>query len=262
MQSEKPRPHNEKNQEEKADTATTSSLIKMASYARWLWERIKQFFAWWQPNRIMALFTIVIALVGFLQWKVYNAQLDEMRIDQRAWFGVKFTVFSPPPVGSPIPIPALAINVGKTIAKGVVVWTMFAPTSIGTTIDLSDPPPPYPYPPSDGPPFHIFYTQSPVWEMFRTGVIYPGDSFQLPLFMSQNVVGQSASESVVWNQDMQSQWSDGKIYLALHGAAVYYDVAGNSHETWFCSISTAPGKQVGLRTQRLCAAYNDVDNNK
>jgi hypothetical protein len=66
--------------EPETDAKQDSKLAQMPLNAR-------AFFAWWNPNRIMALFTVVIAFIGALQVAVYSSQLDEMRELRRPWVG-------------------------------------------------------------------------------------------------------------------------------------------------------------------------------
>src|SRR5882762_9836021 len=66
---------------EKSDKNTnerTSKADKMASRI-WGWIKKETTFT----NLTIAIFTVVIAGVGILQWSVIGGQLDEMRSDQR-----------------------------------------------------------------------------------------------------------------------------------------------------------------------------------
>ncbi len=209
-------------------------------------------------NALMAIFTAVIAAATILQVCIYRSQLDEMRIDQRAWLAVKFTMFQPPSLNAKVPAPIFAIDIGKTVAKDVKGWIFVRPVPIATTIDLSEYTRVEPSSLPAGEPI-------PAWSKFTTGVIYPGDPVPLPrVVIASTPVGRNVPEPLTWDQPLQDQWSRGEIYLALHGKFTYNDAAGNSHWTTFCSIFIAAnsGKNVSKDTWDRCISYNTVDDNK
>jgi hypothetical protein len=209
-------------------------------------------------NAVIALFTIVIAVIAGIQASVYSSQLDWTRIDERAWLAVKFTPFGGPIVGARLPAPIVAANIGKTVAKNIKGWIFFRPVPIGTTIDVSDYAKVQPSSLPEGEPI-------PAWTTFVTGVMYPND----PLVISQGVfartpVGKTTPEAAIWDQTLQDQWLRGDIYLALNGKFTYDDAAGSRHWTTFCNvfIVASSGKNVSRDTSARCNAYNTVDDNK
>lgn len=209
-------------------------------------------------NIVMAVFTGVIALATIVQVCIYSAQLDEMRVDQRAWLAVKFIPFSGPVVGSTVPAPLFVVNVGKTVAKDIRGWIFFRPVPIGTAIDLGE----YKKVESSSLPTG---EPIPAWSKFQTGVIFPGDPvFMLQAGIARTPVGRSTPEATIWDGPLQEQWVRGDVYLALHGKFTYTDAAGNPHWTTFCSTFVAPGsgKNVSSDTSDRCVSYNTVDNNK
>lgn len=206
-------------------------------------------------NRIVAAFTVVIAFATILQWRIYKNQLDEMRIDQRAWFAVEFTAFPPPTTGAQVPVPLLAMNIGKTVAKNVDGWVFFRPVPISTAIDLTEPSTIKPSALPAGEPI-------PAWIKMETGVVYPNNPVSFPqVVMVRTPVLRNAPEPVIWDSQLQNQWTLGEIYLALHGKFSYDDAAGNPHWTTFCStfVASGSGKNVSLDTGQRCAKFNAVD---
>src|SRR5262249_26089245 len=74
-------------------------------------------------NPIIALFTIIIALIGGLQAYIYKLQLRVARVDQRAWVepassstnGKAMNI----QVNGRVALPIDVINIGKTVAQNV-----------------------------------------------------------------------------------------------------------------------------------------------
>jgi hypothetical protein len=62
-------------------------------------------------NSVIAIFTVVIAIATILQIFIYTSQLDEMRIDQRAWLAIKFEP-AQPTLNSPFTWPLIINNTG------------------------------------------------------------------------------------------------------------------------------------------------------
>ncbi|HMD78250.1 MAG TPA: hypothetical protein VKG86_12855 [Terracidiphilus sp.] len=209
-------------------------------------------------NAIMAIFTMVIAAAAVLQVFIYQAQLDEMRIDERAWLAVKFTPFPPPSLGSMVSAPAFVMNVGKTVAKDIDGWVYFRAVPIGVTIDVTEPSTIKKSSLASGEPI-------PAWALFRTGVIYPNDPVPLSQAAMVNTPpGQSVPQPLVWDQPLQDQWNRGEIYLALNGKFAYKDATGVPHWTTFCSVFVAQnsGKNISMDTSQICTDANTVDGNK
>jgi len=208
-------------------------------------------------NVIIALFTIIIALIAGIQACIYKSQLDWIAIDERAWLAVKFTPFGGPVVGNRLPAPILAVNVGKTVAKNIEGWVSFGPVPISVPLDLSDYKRVEPSSLPEGEPI-------PAWARFQTGVIFPNDPVPIPqIAFASTPAGKHIPEATMWDQARQDEWLRGDIYIALHGKFSYEDAAGNKHWTTFCNIFMAPGtgKNVSRDSFDRCIAYNTVDDN-
>ncbi|HXC42318.1 MAG TPA: hypothetical protein VNY51_02215 [Candidatus Dormibacteraeota bacterium] len=241
----------EKHHPQSAEQGTQENInvLLKASIAKWFRDN---------SNPFIAAFTLVIAVATIMQACIYHSQLQEMRIDQRAWLAVKFTAFASPVLNAKVPAPVVVMNIGKTVAKNLDGWIFFRPVPIGTTIDLTEPAALKPSSLPAGQPI-------PAWTKFGTGVIYPTDPVMLPQALMVNTpVGETIPRPLVWDQSLQDQWTRGDIYIALHGRFTYDDAAGNSHWTTFCSLWVAAnsGKNVSMDTATLCNNYNTVDSTK
>jgi hypothetical protein len=209
-------------------------------------------------NAVIAVFTIVIAVIAFIQGLIYNAQLREMRIDQRAWVAVKFTPLAGPVVGQLVPAPIIVVNVGKTVAKNAKGWVFVRPVPISTTIDVSDPSTLKLSSVAPGEPI-------PAWTEYENGVLYPNDVGPIPgAAMVNTPVGARNPVPTKWDQTLQDKWNNGDIYLAIHGKLTYEDAAGRQHWTTFCFTYVAPtsGKSVSMDTANTCSSYMTVDGNE
>src|SRR6266403_233398 len=122
---------------------------------------------WMTSDRVMAAFTVVIAVVSFFQWCVFSKQLDEMRIDQRAWLSVKPNWVTPQP-NSAIAAPTVVNNVGKTAAKDVHGWVFIQRVPKNAGIDFSNPT--YTEKPATKP-----GEPEPAYLTFQIGVMFPND---------------------------------------------------------------------------------------
>ncbi len=206
-------------------------------------------------NAVIAIFTIVIAVIAGIQACIYSSQLTWLRIDERAWPAVKFTPFYGPAVGSKVPAPIITMNTGKTVAKDIKGWVFFRPVPIATPIDLGD----YRRAEASSLPSG---EPLPAWTKFETGVIFPNDQLPTPqAAIAKTPAGRDKPEAFTWDQPSQDQWIRGDIYLALHGKITYTDAAGNPHWTTFCNIFMAAGtgKNVSKDTSDACTAFNTVD---
>jgi hypothetical protein len=209
-------------------------------------------------NPVIALFTIVIAAIAIIQAFIYKAQLDEMRIDQRAWVAAKFINLAGPTVGQILPAPLIVGNIGKTVAKNLDGWIYFRPVPISTTIDLSDPATLKPSSVASGEPI-------PAWTHYAAGVLYPNDIGPVVGAALVNTpTGKTSPVPTVWDGILQDKWDKGDIYLAIDGKITYEDAGGIKHWTTFCYTYTSPasGKFVSMDTVDACKSYMTVDGNK
>jgi len=246
MQSPEPGPKNRGGNEGETNTKKNSRLARIASYAR-------TFFAWWTSNRIMALFTVVIAGIGTIQARIYSSQLDEMRIDQRAWLGVKFVPVQPT-LNSPFTWPLIINNSGKTPAKNIRGMVIIRYLPVDAPIDFRTI--------EEMRAAGVKQIQTtPLWMRFVTGVLFPNDPTTVNQFTyAQGLANKSQKD--IWDSALQDQYAKGEIYIEMNGRFDYDDAAGNSHWTQICNILTAPGQVVPLETSKACVAHSNIDDNK
>ena len=246
MQSPKVGSKNQCGEEGQTNTQNHAEDTKIMSYAR-------AFCSWWNPNRIMALFTVVIAGVATIQACIYSSQLNEMRIDQRAWLGVKF-VPTQPAVDSPFTWPLIITNTGKTPAKNIRAMVIIRYLPVESPIDLRTI--------EEMRAAGIKQTDTtPLWMRFETGVLFPND----PTTVSQFTYAQGAAnkpQKDIWDSTLQDRYAKGQLYIEMNGRFDYDDAAGNPHWTQICNIATSPGQVIPLETSKACVANNNIDDNK
>jgi len=166
---------------------------------------------WITSDRVMAAFTVVIAVVAVFQWCVFSGQLDEMRIDQRAWLSVKPNLLAAQ-VNGMVLAPTTVTNVGKTAAKNIQGWVFIQTVPRNNTIDFSNPTFTEAPRATPGQPL-------PVSMKFNVGVLIPGE----PLTFNEVAIRQQASTKspvvpVAWTQTMQEQYDKGDFYLAVRAS--------------------------------------------
>lgn len=215
-------------------------------------EEARIFVAWWTSNRIMAVFTVVIAAIGLLQVCIYKSQLDEMRIDQRAWLGIK-PVTVQPTLNSNLPSQFVINNIGKTTAKSITGEFTTRYLEASTPIDFRSQ--------KELKATGIKWSESmPMWGAFSTGVLFPNDPIVIPFTAAEG--NATNPRPIQWDAALQGRYSRGEIYIETHGRFTYRDAAGNYHWTQFCNIITSPGRGVSSEIGTACADYNNIDNNK
>lgn len=246
MQPEQTKTENKVKAEADANTAEDAEFAQMSS-------EVKDFFGWWNANRVMALFTVVIAFIGVLQACIYSSELDEMRIDQRAWLGVKF-VSAQPILNSYLPAQLVVNNTGKTPAKNITGEFTAGYLGSDTPIDFRSR--------EELKAAGVKLTEdTPLWGSFSTGVLFPNDPTMLPPFILAK--GNATKPlQVLWDTTLQGRYTKGEIYIEWHGRFDYKDAVGNYHWTQFCNIIMAPGKGIPKKITDACAAYTDMDSNK
>jgi hypothetical protein len=233
---------------DKAETNTQKypKLAKIAGYTG-------VFFSWWTSNRIMALFTVVIAGLGTIQARIYTSQLDEMRIDQRAWLGVKFVLVQPV-LNSPLTWPLIINNSGKTPAKNIRAMVIIRYLPFDSAIDFRTI--------EEIRAAGIKQIEStPLWMAFVTGVLFPNDPTTVNQFTyAQGMAGKPQKD--IWDSTLQDRYAKGEIYIEMNGRFDYDDAAGNAHWTQICNIMTSPGQVIPLETSKACVAHSNIDDNK
>lgn len=189
---------------------------------------------------VVALFTVVLAVVAGYQGFITNRQLDVMRNDERAWIKVNVvkvhdSTGDHSPIiantGTPAIVPLTIENTGKTVAKNIDLYTYvevldyFQEPSLGWV---------------DNNPKHASAHSF-------TGLFFPSDTqtFQVTR------VGNDHRNQIVTQEE-----SDGldraHKYIAVFGVAYYDDVFKVRHWTKFC----VPFSYGGSYDFGNCVAFN------
>src|ERR1035441_126815 len=225
-------------------------MVKMTFKTRllWFWRTVKTHTT---ANRVMAAFTIVIAVTAIEQGCVYYLQLTEMRIGQRPWLKIKFLPLKMA-VNTSLCAPVTMLNTGKTPAKHIEGMMVVRNVPISDPIDFRHPPI------SDtatiqNPPLGVF-------AIARIGVIFPDDPVPFEsCLMEANA--KAIDTPMTWTDAMQSRFDLGSTYVDVHGEFNYDDASGRQHWTRFCFVTVGNGMATPLQIARSCIAYSNVDEN-
>ncbi len=208
------------------------------------WER---FFKLWGEcsltDRIIAIFTGVLALASIYQFVILNGQLDVMQKDQRAWIDIS-DVKSERDIGKPVVLNFEVKNTGKTPTKkfesAFVLEILNSDQS--PTFDHSD--------------------KKLKAVRFSGHAVFPNQG--LPLGLTSLVLAgtDAQPQPVILTQAMADKFDAGQIWFAADGEISYRDVFGNDHRMTVCRMSYAirPGVVTTppVGAQR-CAEYNNGD---
>lgn len=204
------------------------------------WKRISELWGRCSlTDRIIAVFTAVLAVAAIYQIVITGYQLDTMRKDQRAWVSV-------------IQKGPITLNVGA------------APSEVLTVSNTGK-----------SPAKHMlghFYVEivpngeAPHFEekAIHSIVLYGS----MPPNLPQDVAAtrrrvRSGGKPDEGEDDPylgveKTAMDQGKAWMAVHGVVSYDDTFGTTHWTKFCFWSNAPGVTNDL-SSRGCTAYNDTD---
>jgi hypothetical protein len=189
-------------------------------------------------NVVIAIFTVILALIGVVQTMIYFAQLDAMKKDQRPWLRVIFTPGTIQPL-APIGGTIQLINEGKTPAMGLVEGKFEVEKVMNGEKAKLD----YALPFID----------------FETGMIVPGQKQEeMPI---RRVAGDAGDVNPL-SQSEYDDFNQLKIFFVVYGTVSYGDFFGTRHWTKFCSVLIPHGVPPNTPyTGRSCSVYSDVDGN-
>ena len=170
------------------------------------------------PNGIIAVFTVILAWIGALQWQIFSKQLKAMRLGERVWLSLRQEAVNIR-VGSKFGIPLSVANIAKTPAKNIHGWVFVRLVKKDEDVDFNNPS-------DDVPPLKNGYTR------FNQGVMFPNDpqTFKEAYLTVVNQPGHPP-ETVTWTQEMQGQWAQGDIYILCRARFTYDDAIGMHHWT-------------------------------
>jgi hypothetical protein len=203
-------------------------------------------------ERCLCLFTLLLVVVGFVQYKTMDSQrktmdsqLFVMRNDERAWVKIEPIAASyadPKTVavtGQPLVFPLKVSNIGKTPAKKVEIQmrVTLRDSITGEPTDCRHS--------LGGPPCWAYITN---WAIF-----FPNTDFTVnALRMTDNQMEWPVTDSEA------RAWEEGQMFLLVSGIAEYDDVFKLHHTYHFC-FWVAHGR--GTYHSKNCVDYNQVDDN-
>jgi hypothetical protein len=195
-------------------------------------------------DRIIAVFTAVLAAAAIYQFIILDDQLDVMRKDQRAWMDVQEVGFQNE-VGKPIAITMAFRNTGKTPAMNVYMVFKLEMLNI-----------------ADGPTFD-YSNKHLVSEV--SGTFFPNTP-PLRLGLSPLIAGPGTDDvqGTVLTQDVADKFKNGQIWYAAHGRVSYEDIFGGKH--WMTRCFLEYNKVINAITSaplsaKPCANYEHIDKN-
>jgi hypothetical protein len=186
----------------------------------------------------MAILTLLGIVIALLTGLIFYLQLDEMRIDERAWIGVhidpvKLAVNEVP--GGKLQV----ANIGKTPAKRVVVLSIIEVIKSTEAPDF-------------GSPTKI----SHVLHKAYLGDLYPNDHTDIDL--PRNDVN---SVNIPLTSTEYSDLIGGQSYVAIYGHVWYQDVFKKQHDRVFCYWFPY-GPSGSQYTTGTCTEHNTEDDPK
>jgi hypothetical protein len=185
-------------------------------------------------TKVAAGLLFLTAIIYFFQWR---AQINALRVDQRAWISVPNPT-SYPLNGTFIPLSTQMTNTGKTPAR-IIEGDVIA-TVLNKGEDFS----------FDFSPGH------PHTRLYPVGVIFPGAPIPINLTIVKH--GPKGPETFVPDDAFRQDFTNGKRFIIFYGRITYSDIFGTQHWTQFCSGS---GEAI-LDNLKKCISYNDVDHEK
>ena len=195
------------NQAEHATTAKSNADSKKEIAVKekfWTWARKSSL-----TDRIIALFTAILAGAAIYQFSITDSQLDVMRKQQRAWLSIKAT--RPTYKIGDAPTTSIAIeNIGNTPATNIALNFYIEVVAEGSQPRFDE---------------KIMHTSG------ISGVIAPKD--RIDLVTSRHKVTSSDPDPLIESE--KTALDDGKAWIAIHGGAAYDDVFKVRHKVNFCA---------------------------
>jgi hypothetical protein len=189
---------------------------------------------------LLAIFTAVLAAAAIYQFVITDAQLTEMRKDERPWVKLTFDGFvaqANAPIGGTFHI----VNIGKTVAKNLLGSFTIEKVQNGEqpTLDFGR-----------------------AWNGMSSGALFPNDPAVQFLTKQQAVHHPSGDtyEPDILNQADFDDFNNGKIFFVAYAYLPYSDFSHIQHWTKYCTF-LLPAQKTGTATARSCTDYNNVDDN-
>jgi hypothetical protein len=201
-------------------------------------QRVKEFLAPRGTDYVIAIFTVVLAIVAVIQSFILYKQVDGMRKDQRPWIAVDVKVHSLK-ASQPVLADVTFVNSGKSPARRAYAEMVikFVKNGVPPTID--------------------YETQR---LFMQTGVIYPNAPMATAYAMAephQTVEHLASAEEV-------DSFYKGESLLLTYGRVTYTDFFHIQHWSQFCTWTagaSAPQTVISRFSARPCTEYIDLDDN-
>ena len=161
---------------------------------------------WRNPEYVfsgcVAVFTIALSVISFLQWRVMQEQLDQLKLDQRAWISSKKINVRSFQQGAPIRVDYIFTNTGKTPALAAKYTTalFFRANDARIAPNLGS-------------------------KLIPHAVIAPG-AVSYEILTTEDSTSVEAFDSI----------NSGKLILYIAGKIEYRDVFREPHFTEFCGV--------------------------
>jgi hypothetical protein len=201
------------------------------------------------PEWLIMVFTAVLALVGFFQYRTSDKQTTTSRISERAWLEIRPGNSDPSQrytkdhrlainAGEPVTFDTYMVNTGKTPAKNIHLYSFVDIFPAAVEVPLSN---------VDNP------TRA-IHQEVVSGMVLP-DS---PTDMARRRIGQDGT-FIIATSDEVADYYGGKAYVAAYGMVTYEDVFHKPHWMKFCFWSA--GLNGAISATRNCSNYNSMDEN-
>jgi hypothetical protein len=212
---------------EKTDKATASP--------RELKEPTRSFGKWARLNSspVIAIFTVLLAIIGVLQYAVYRKQLRYMQVDQRAWVKLVPDVNPNIAEGEPIKATVTVTNIGKTSAGKVYSEVVLRVVENGSHPEFK---------------YDAFFR-------FSTHVLFPNDPAIFPATSMENSPEHALRQSVLSKQ-AYADLTSGRAYIVAYSKTTYADIFGVDHYLTTCAWRAFVDGQYAAAD---CTEYNNMD---
>jgi hypothetical protein len=189
-------------------------------------------------DRIIAVFTAVLAAAAIYQFTIMNDQSDTMRKDERPWIEITFNT-GPFQANAPVTGVIHVVNNGKTPARAIT-----ADIAVERVKNGEEPRLDYPKP----------HTR------FTTGLLFPKTPADSPYSRLRASANGSSTEDDPLTESELDDLQHNRIFFVVYATVSYTDFFGIKHWTKMCAFSALPNV-VGTATAQKCTNYGDVDTN-
>jgi hypothetical protein len=192
-------------------------------------------------DRLLALFTAIIAGATIYQFIILGGQLKVMQTEQRAWIGITKS-HSTVELGKPILADFVFENTGKTPAKNTKgVFKM-------EVLNFADEP-------------NFDYSDPDMVSGWSGDILFPNAPYTLSFTPLIKTPGTRTLQPTILTQDLESKFNNRQIWIAFEGEIFYEDVFRHKHRMNLCLgiIHTFEGISSSPPGYKACERYNNTD---